>query len=176
MDMPIIRSLVGVTAVLALGSCSYAYELIAVAIGGKLACVVDPASGHKPNCIRSITVAIEDDGPRAAPAPGDDVDSVLKAGNYWEQTFEVRSCPNPFPILYGAPLQGTPFIYDNGKPSSVSAKPLRADFVYEVNTSSIGSGYGSGWFRINTNGRIENLSADPTPIDLLENVSSNAAQ
>jgi hypothetical protein len=71
------------------------------------------------------------------------------------------SCENLFPIFYGQRIKGPPFIYSDG-PSSVEAKPLRIGVVYQVSTSGDGA-YGSGWFRITREGRIENLAADPTP-------------
>lgn len=150
-------------AAFALGSCSYSYDLLAVVIDGRLAFIVDPSSDHKPDCIRSVDVSVDKGGPVAEPAAGDADRLVLHGGVYWWKSFEVTSCPNPFPIFYGQRLKGIPFIYDDGKPSSVEAKPLRIGVVYEVTTSSSGSGYGGGWFRISKDGLVENLPDDPTP-------------
>jgi hypothetical protein len=122
----------------------------------------------------SVSVVIDDDGPRATPAPGDDKALVLNGSVYWEQTFAVDGCLNPFPVVYGAPLKGVPFDYGGGRTSSVAAKPLRPGFVYEI-TSSSGAGYGTGWFRIDRTGRIENLRSDPTPPHLTDDVSGKSA-
>jgi hypothetical protein len=150
-------------AAFALGSCSYSYDLLAVAIDGRLAFTVDPSSDHKPDCIRSIDVSVDKGGPIAQPSVGDDDRLVRNGGVYWWKSFEVTSCPNPFPIFYGQRLKGIPFTYGDGKPDSVEAKPLRIGVVYEVTASSSGSGYGGGWFRITKDGRVENLPDDPTP-------------
>jgi hypothetical protein len=144
-----------------LGSCSYGYKLLAVVIDGRLAFVVDPGSNYKPDCLGSIHVSIDKGGPIARPAAGDDEGLVRNGGVYWWRSTEVTSCENPFPIFYGQEIKGPPFIYQDGKPSSVEAKPLRIGAVYEVSTSGDGA-YGSGWFRINKGGRVENLSGDPT--------------
>jgi hypothetical protein len=92
---------------------------------------------------------------------GDDRRLVLNGGVYWWKSSEVTSCANRFPIFYGQQIEGPPFIYGDGA-SSVEAKPLRIGVVYEVSTSGDGA-YGSGWFRINKGGRVENLTGDPTP-------------
>lgn len=146
---------------LALGSCSYGYELLAVVIQGRLAFIVDPHSSYKPDCLGSIHVSVDKGGPIARPTEGDDRGLVLNGGVYWWKSSEVTSCENRFPIFYGQQIKGPPFIYDDG-PSSVEAKPLRVGVVYEVNSSGDGA-YGYGWFRIAKGGRIENLSGDPTP-------------
>jgi hypothetical protein len=137
--------------------------LLAIVIGGRLAFIVDPSSNRKPDCIRSIDVSADKGEPIASPAPGDDEELVRNGGVYWKKSFEVASCPNPFPIFYGQSLKGDPFIYQDGKPSSVEPKPLRIGAVYEVTTSSSGSGYGGGWFRITPDRRVENFREDPTP-------------
>jgi hypothetical protein len=163
MQTPAIR-LITIPLALLLGSCSYTYQLRAVAIGGRLAFIVDPSSSHHPTCIWSISVAIDDNGPRATPAPGEDRAYVLNGGIYWQKDFAVGECLNSFPVFYGAPLKGVPVSYGVG---SVEAKPLLRGFVYEVTTASPGSGYGGGWFRISKTGHIENLPSDPTPPHLL---------
>jgi|SRR5690348_16674482 hypothetical protein len=175
MRMPVVRLITLSVALVALASCSYVYKLRAVAVGGRLAFVVDPSSHRRPKCVRSVSVVIDDDGPRATPAPGDDKALVLNGGVYWEQTVAVDECPNPFPVVYGAALKGVPFDYGDGRTSSVAAKPLRPGFVYEVDTSSRGSGYGTGWFRIRMDGRIENLPSDPTPRHLMDDASGKNA-
>ncbi len=157
-----LRSLTISFAALALGSCSYGCDILAVVIGGRLAFIVDPSSEWQPDCISGITVQADDGDPKATPAKGDDRLLVLNGGAYWWKTFDVTSCGNPFPIFYGAPLSGPPFENGDGKPSGVEAKPLRVGALYHVTTSGAG-GYGNGWFRITSDLGIENLRDDPTP-------------
>lgn len=148
---------------LALGSCSYAYNLRAVAIDGRLAFIVDPTSDRKPDCVRSIEVSVDEGGPIALSAAGDDEKLVRNGGVYWWKVFDASSCPNRFPIFYGQRLKGVPFVYDDGRSSSVEAKPLRLGVLYSVLTTSSGSGAGEVWFRIDKNGHIENFREDPSP-------------
>lgn len=156
-----IRYVLVLVAALTLGSCSYGYDILAVAINGRLAFVVDPRSSYKPDCIRSINVSVDRGGPIAHPGPGDDVALVRNGGVYWWKSTEVTSCENPFPIFYGQQIKGPPFIYNNG-PSSVEAKPLRVGVLYEVEMDGAGAS-AMGWFRIDKRGHIENLREDPTP-------------
>ena len=147
----------------ALGSCSYAYDLLAVVIDGRLAFIVDPSSDRKADCIGSIHVSVDKGGPIARAEEGDDEALVQNGGVYWWKSTEVSSCENSFPIFYGQQIEGAPFIYDEGRPISVEAKPLRIGMVYEVTTTGSGSGSGEGRFRIDRNGRVENLRDDLTP-------------
>lgn len=156
------RAVIVLMSGLTLGSCSYGYDLLAVAINGRLAFIVDPHSSYKPDCIESVDVSVDKGGPIARPAATDDTRLVRNGGVYWWKSFEINSCLNPFPIFYGQQLKGPPFIYQNGNPSSVEAKPLRIGVLYSVNTSGDGA-YGRGWFRIAKGGHIENLQSDPTP-------------
>src|SRR6478736_5885118 len=82
-----------------LGSCSYAYDLRAVVIGGQLAFIVDPSSPGDADCIRTIEVSADRDEPYAEPAPGDDKQLVLNGGVYWWDFRGVESCENPFPVF-----------------------------------------------------------------------------
>ena len=59
--------------------------------------------------------------------------------------------------LWFPPLKGVLFDCGEGRSNSVEAKPLRKGFVYEVEATSSGSGYGGGSFRIGGDGRVENL-------------------
>ena len=142
----------------ALSSCSYAYDLMAVMIDGRLAFVVDTSSDYQPDCLSSINVQADDDGPPASPAPGDDRRLVENGNVYWWDYRDVRSCENGFPIFYGRPLTG-PRAENIGY---VSAKPLKRGVVYRVDTSGEGA-YGFGWFQILANGDVKNYRSDPTP-------------
>src|SRR3546814_20951796 len=72
-----------------------------------------------------LVVSIDEGGPIAKPAPGDDAALVQNGGVYWWKQFDLLSCPNSFPIFYGQSLKGTPFVYGGGHTESVEAKPLR---------------------------------------------------
>jgi hypothetical protein len=148
---------------LALSSCSYGYELRAVVINGRLAFVVDPSSSRKPDCVRGVTVSLDDQGPIAEPEKGDDVGLVRNGGAYWWDIRDVGSCFNDFPVFYGAPLMGNPFDYGDGHSGYVKAKKLRVGVIYAVNAQSSGSGYGTGWFRITPRLTVESWPQDPTP-------------
>lgn len=146
-----------VIGVLTLAGCSYPYDLQAVVIHGRLAFIVDPGSQHKPNCFRSIHIETDEEA-RAAPTTGDDR-KLIANGVFWWRDFAVDGCPNRFPILYGQPLSGKPFAYQDSTASAVQAKPLRIGVVYEVDTASSGSAYGSARFRIRADHTVENLPA-----------------
>src|SRR3546814_2295573 len=109
--MVLLRRLCAATlSVLSLGSCAYAYSLRAVVIDGRLAFVVAPWSKRHPDCMRGVVVSIDEGGPIAKPAPGDDAALVQNGGVYWWKQFDLLSCPNSFPIFYGQSLKGTPFV------------------------------------------------------------------
>lgn len=151
---------------LLLTGCSYGYDLRAIVLAGRLAFVVDPASQQDANCIRSISVSAES-GPAAAPSDGDDR-QLVKHGVVWSKDTAVTECLNRFPILYGQPLTGQPFL-----PPGVAAKPLRVATVYTVETTGSGSGYGSGRFRIRRDHTVENLPPVDMSAVLLEPVNGN---
>jgi hypothetical protein len=132
---------------LLLAGCSYAYEIRAVAIGGRLAFV--PADGDY-GCAVSIDVGVEAGGraPRAVPAPGDDRLLVVNGGVHWSTRDRRGDCSMDFPIRYGADGRAAT--------AQVAAKILRVDVPYSVNTWGEGA-YGSGCFRITAERRIENL-------------------
>ncbi|QIK77538.1 hypothetical protein G7077_12590 [Sphingomonas piscis] len=148
----------------ALGGCSYSYSLRAVVINGRLAFVVDPSSGRSPDCVRGITVSLDDSGPNAVAEQGDDEGLVKNGGAYWWENKETGSCLNDFPVFYGAPLEGKPFDYGDEHSGYVRPKKLRVGVIYEVNAQSSGSGYGSGWFRITPQLTVESWPEDPTPV------------
>jgi hypothetical protein len=141
---------------LILGGCSSSYDLRATIIDGKIAFVSEGKDfwgNPEPDCFYSISVQIVD-GPPATPAPGESVGTV-RNGTYWNRTFAVTSCDNPFPVTYGAELQGPPF--RENYQYEVDAKPLLKGFTYEVSASSKGSAYGARRFMLTKQGTIKNL-------------------
>jgi len=169
MRVPTLRIIGFVLAALALGSCSYSYNLLAVAIDGRLAFIVDPSSSHDPDCVNSIHVSTDNGETATAKAAAGDDEKLVANGVFWWKSME-RDCKNSFPIFYGQPLKGERLVYGDGVPayrgkssSVVEAKPLHVGVVYEVSTSSGATGYGEGWFRITADRRVENWREDPTP-------------
>ena len=155
----------------ALGSCSYSYELLAVVMGGRLAFVVDSSSSKEPECMNGITVSTDNGETATAKAAPGDNEKLVANGVFWWTSLEPK-CENPFPVFYGQKLKGRRLIYDEdsivaqsrGEASSlVEAKPLHVGVVYEVSTTSGATGYGAGWFRVTPDRRVENWRADPTP-------------
>ena len=141
---------------LALTGCSSVYDLRATIIDGEVAFVPEDKDiwgNPDPDCFYSISVSLLD-GPPATPAAGDSV-GMVENGVYWNITFAVTSCDNPFPVTYGAKLQGPPFRENDQY--SVEAKPLLRGFTYEVSASSNGSEYGGRRFRLTEQGTVENL-------------------
>ena len=141
---------------LALTGCSSVYDLRATIIDGEVAFVPEDKDiwgNPEPDCFYSISVSILD-GPPPTPAAGDSV-GMVENGVYWNKTFAVTSCDSPFPVTYGAKLQGPPF--SENDQYSVEAKPLLRGFTYEVNASSNGSEYGGRRFRLTEQGTVENL-------------------
>jgi len=140
-----------------LGSCSYAYHLTAVVIGGRVAFVVDPASRHDASCINQIDV-IAAGGARAKPAPSDDV-SRVQYGTFWHQSLDY-DCVDEFPIFYGQRLKGKPNPLGQAI-EAVSAKPLKIGVVYEVTTTTGATGYGGGAFKILPDHTVINVPPPP---------------
>src|SRR3546814_11654443 len=118
--------------VLSLGSCSYAYSLRAVVIDGRLAFVVAPWSKRHPDCMRGVVVSIDEGGPIAKPAPGDDAALVQNGGVYWLKQLDLLSCPNSFTIFYGHSLKGTPFGHGGEHTESVRAKPIAPGPLHQL--------------------------------------------
>jgi hypothetical protein len=135
-----------------LTSCSYGYNVLGIARGGRLAFIVDPKSYREPSCLRQVEV-IARDGWKAGAEAGDD-DSRVGYGTFWFQSVDYDDeCANTFPIPYGSAFKGQPHAaYGRVKP-----KPLRRGVVYDVYTTTGATGYGSERFRINARGRVENL-------------------
>lgn len=107
----------------------------------------------EPECIYAIYVSAVE-GPFEAPEAGDSV-RMVENGLYWHESFDDTSCDNPFPIIYGEPLEGPPV--GQGDKHRVKPKPLRTGIVYEVTTASRGDGYGGGKFLITHERKIVNL-------------------
>lgn len=143
-----------ILAAAALGSCSSGYFIRAVVVDGQIAFVpTDTDIWGEPDCIYSIDVSTKD-GPPATAQEGDNAGMVTN-GMYWNQSFAVTSCENPFPVIYGSRLKGPPF--REVEEYRVEAKPLRIDVVYQVSTASNGSAYGYGKFMITDDRKIVNL-------------------
>lgn len=139
-----------------LSGCSSTYDLRAFSLNEEIAFVPEDEDiwgKPAPECFYSIYVSIVD-GPSATPAAGDSL-GMVQNGVYWHQSFAVTSCDNPFPITYGADLQGPSF--REGDQHEVEAKPLLPGFTYEVSASSNGSEYGGGMFRLAEDGSVGNL-------------------
>jgi hypothetical protein len=139
---------------LALSGCSSTYDVRALVLDGKVAFVpTDTDIWGDPDCIYSISVSAVD-GPSAKPEEGDSI-GMVEHGVYWNESFAVTSCDNPFPVVYGEELIGPPF--RENYEYVVKAKPLRIGVVYEVTTASNGSAYGGGKFMITEQRRVVNL-------------------
>lgn len=155
-----------------LGSCDHfhEYRVLAVAINGRLAFIVDPASSDQETCVEGVDVSTDKgERARAKSAPGDD-EQLVANGVFWWKHLE-RDCDDHFPLFYGQQLKGRRLVYTVSVPgaragdasSVVEAKPLHVGVVYEVHTSSGMLRDGTGWFRIAPEGHIENWPSDPTP-------------
>ena len=139
-------------------------------MGGRLAFIVDPSSSSEPKCMNGITVSTDKGETATAKAASGDDEQLVANGVFWWKSLEA-DCENRFPIIYGQTLKGQRLVYDGkvrgaapGERSSiVEAKPLHVGVVYEVTTTSGATGYGSGWFRIMPDRRVENWAEDPTP-------------
>ena len=137
-----------------LGGCSYVYDLLAVARDGELTFIVSNESPSDPSCFRQIEVVSVDRIP-VKPAPGDD-STRTGYGTVWRDEVKYEDdCDNKFPAVYGRGLKG------NQRPDHglVQPKPLAQNIVYEINTVSGATGYGSGRFLIRDDGRVQNLPA-----------------
>lgn len=139
----------------ALGSCSYAYDVKAVVVGGRLAFVVDPKSRHDASCLNAIDV-IASGGARATAVPGDDV-SRVRYGTFWHERLD-SACADEFPIFYGQAFKGERSSLGQ-RIEVVAAKPLKIGVVYEVTTTTGATGYGSGAFKILSDRTVVNLPA-----------------
>lgn len=134
---------------IALSSCSYGYDLVAVVRDGELVFAVSQASSQQPVCLRRIEVTEE---------------GKLEA--VWSESVSYDDdCASKFPIAYGVALQGQ-YRQDHQK---IAGKPLRRGVIYNVSTTTGATGYGGGRFLLKADGQVENL---PWPS---ANLQENAA-
>jgi len=147
------RKAIAVLLPVALGGCSYGYDLLAEVRDGHLIFVVDPASTQRPSCLRYIDVtaditAIGSDGKPYDPAPG--------THTAWLENIEYDDdCLNKFPLVYGKKLGG----HHRPEGPLIAPKPLQREVIYSVTTTTGATGYGGGRFIIHANGRVENLKS-----------------
>ena len=146
---------------LTLGACSYAYDVQAVVINGRLAFVADPHSQSNASCFNEVDV-VADRAARTNAYVGDDL-SRVSYGTYWHQRL-AYDCVDKFPIFYGQSFKGKALSDDSGT-DVVTAKPLRMGVVYEISTVSGATGYGSGAFKILPDHRVINVPP-PSMLDM----------
>ncbi len=138
-------------ACIALGSCSYSYDVAATVIDGRIAFVVAPSSSHEPNCLRQIEVTADD-------------------GSYmWDEAVD-DACENEFPIMYGQKLAGKPYVYGDfaDLPADVrgmaaprvAPRPLEVGISYTVLTTTGSTGYGCGRFLVKPDRTVENIGCN----------------
>ena len=144
-----------IASVLLLSGCSYAYEILATMIDGRLTFIVDPRSQTKPSsCLTTIIVSAQDRQRRVEANPGDDA-GLVNAGVVWWNSVGY-DCQTRFPVTYGVPLAGEPRSPEEA-PYEVEAKRLTPGVIYEVAATAGATGYGGGRFRLTGNGTVENL-------------------
>ena len=151
--MLLVRAL-AIASFLFLGSCSYAYGILATMVDGRLTFVVDPSRPEPSTCITRITVSAHDRQSRVEAEPGDNV-QLVKAGVVWWNSVGY-DCETRFPIAYGVPLAGEARTPEQAE-REVAAKQLSPGVVYEVSATAGATGYGGGRFRLTTDGEVENL-------------------
>jgi hypothetical protein len=151
--MLLVRALV-IASILFLGGCSYAYDIEAAIIDGRLTFIVDPTSRPKPSCLTRIEVSAEDRQSRAEAEPGDNV-QLVDGGVVWSNSVGY-DCQTSFPIAYGVALRGEPRD-PTQEGREVAAKQLIPGVIYEVSATAGATGYGGGRFRLTADGRVENL-------------------
>ena len=132
-----------------LSGCSYTYDVQAMVSDGHLVFHANPQWGA--DCVYQVEVRSEED----------------VAVTVWEQSISVENeCINKFPITYGVRLRGAAHVSASRgvhdaimgtSAPSVTAKKLRAGVIYTVSTTTGGSGYGCGRFRIGPKRQVENL-------------------
>ncbi|QWC56935.1 hypothetical protein F7D01_07345 [Erythrobacter sp. 3-20A1M] len=136
-----------------LTGCSYIYDITAELRGGELV-FTSGKDWFRERCVREIAVIAADRRDRAEAAPGDDA-SRGGFGMYWRDVVGYH-CANRFPIGYGQRLAGEA-LPEGQATGTVSAKPLKIGVVYDVQTVSGATGYGSGRFVIRADGTVQNF-------------------
>lgn len=131
------RIITTVAVATALSGCSYTYDVVASAQGGRVVFAVDPASRHHPSCLRRIAVVAKD----------------ARDPVWLESVSHDDDCENRFPLQYGAELKGQ----HQQNEEMVPAKPLRRGIIYDVSITTGATGYGGGRFIVRTDGQIKNL-------------------
>jgi hypothetical protein len=138
--------------------CSYSYPIWATMVGGRLAF----ESGDRAyDCFTNIRVAAR--GPMVPDPAIDAIADPLKKGEAMERAraawatdhVQTYECKADFPVVYGAPQPASATV--------VPAKPLRMGVPYEVSTFGPKGAGGHGCFRINPDGRPENLADQDCP-------------
>jgi hypothetical protein len=127
-----------------LGSCSYAYDVRAVAIDGRLAFV---SSDRDYDCVANIKISSRE--ARATPVRGDARGLVVNGGAFWWTDNSDTECTATYPVFYGV---GSP-----GWRTLVAPKKLKLGVIYNIAAEGRGAD-GLGCFRMDPERRIENLS------------------
>lgn len=135
------KTIIVVLLSVALGGCSYEYDIIATVRDGRIVFVVDPESSHAPSCVRRVEV------------------SVVGARDYaWRESVDYDdACADKFPIVYGVSFKGS----NQPEWPAIPAKLLRRGVTYEVSTTTGATGYGAGRFSIREDGRVVNEQVLP---------------
>ena len=140
-----------VVAVPLLDSCSYSYDIRAVARQGRIAFVVDPQSDHQPGCVRRVELSSDDPMPTGASSNAQSIATDV----LWMYSVDYDdACANRCPLAYGQALKGRHRPEDH----RVGPRPLQFERIYEILTTTGATGYGGGRFVVHRNGHIENLA------------------
>jgi hypothetical protein len=135
--------------ILTLSGCSYAYDVQARVVDGRLMFDANPQWGA--DCVNEIEVRAEDKD---------------EGATLWEQSASYAGCEKRFPLAYDELLKGSVFEYNTSGALNerartlaiaVAPKPMRAGVVYRVLTTTGSTGYGCGRFRISPDRKVQNL-------------------
>ncbi|MDQ4086807.1 MAG: hypothetical protein M3177_02145 [Pseudomonadota bacterium] len=134
-----------------LHGCSYIYPVWATLIDGRLAFESGDSRHQCFTNIRVTPVGPVEPNPaiEAIENPIERDHAAARARDAWmTDAIATYECRGRFPVLYGAPMPGI---------TVVPAKPLRIGLPYEVSVYGPRGASGAGCFRINADGRPENL-------------------
>ena len=131
-----------------LSGCTYSYDVGVTVVGGQVTFDADPQRGA--DCIRRVTV------------------TAFSGEIVWRQSISHDdACANPFPVVYGVPLEGERLIDPSNRALAEvsggqsldpgSPEPLQTDTIYSVHTTTGFTGYGWGGFRLSKDRKVENL-------------------